>query len=85
LNYAPHVRQVHHPEIKEGGFMDAALKNRIEKRAYEIFLHRGAQPGHHFDDWVKAEKEIMAEIAKEKTAKVKMPTQNRPPIQKKKY
>jgi hypothetical protein len=51
--------------------MDAVLKNRIEKRAYEIFLHRGAQPGHHFDDWVKAEKEIMAELAKEKAAKPK--------------
>jgi hypothetical protein len=46
--------------------VDASLRNRIEKRAYEIFLHRGAQPGHHFDDWVKAEKEIMAEISKEK-------------------
>jgi hypothetical protein len=51
--------------------MDAALKNRIEKRAYEIFLHRGAQPGHHFDDWVKAEKEIMAELAKDKANKAK--------------
>jgi hypothetical protein len=48
--------------------MDASLRNKIEKRAYEIFLHRGAQPGHHFDDWVKAEKEITAEIAKEKSA-----------------
>ena len=44
--------------------MDATLRNKIEKRAYEIFLHRGAQPGHHFDDWVKAEKEIMAEMSK---------------------
>ncbi len=51
--------------------MDATLKNRIEKRAYEIFLHRGAQPGHHFDDWVKAEKDVLAEIAKEKGAKAK--------------
>ena len=58
--------------------MDAALKNRIEKRAYEIFLHRGAQPGHHFDDWVKAEKEILAEIAKEKSGKAKPPVQNKP-------
>jgi hypothetical protein len=61
--------------------MDASLKNRIEKRAYELFLHRGAQPGHHFDDWVKAEKEVMAEIAKEKAPKAKPPVQN----QKKKY
>ncbi len=59
--------------------MDSVLKNRIEKRAYEIFLHRGAQPGHHFDDWVKAEREIMAEMAKDKVNKAK------PPIQKRKY
>ncbi|HUI91595.1 MAG TPA: DUF2934 domain-containing protein [Chitinivibrionales bacterium] len=65
--------------------MDAVLKNRIEKKAYEIFLHRGAQPGHHFDDWIKAEKEVMAEIAKEKAAKGKPPVQNKPPIQKRKF
>jgi hypothetical protein len=63
--------------------MDAILKNRIEKKAYEIFLHRGAQPGHHFDDWVKAEKEVMAEIAKEKANKAKPPVQNKPTFQKK--
>lgn len=51
--------------------MDGSLKNRIEKRAYEIFLHRGALPGYHFDDWVKAEKEVMAEIAKGKTGSAK--------------
>ena len=55
--------------------MDAVLRNRIEKRAYEIFLHRGAQPGRHFDDWVKAEKEVKAELEKEKaTAKKAKPT-----------
>jgi hypothetical protein len=59
--------------------MDAILKNRIEKRAYEIFLHRGAQPGHHFDDWVKAEKEIMAEIAREKGNKPKPFIQSQKP------
>jgi len=53
--------------------MDANLRNRIEKRAYEIFLHRGAQPGHHFDDWVKAEKDVMAEVSKEKGSSQKKP------------
>jgi hypothetical protein len=67
--------------------MDAALRNRIEKKAYENFLHRGAQPGHHFDDWVKAEKEVMAEIGKEKAgaAKTAKPAvQAKAPAQKKK-
>jgi len=49
--------------------MDSVLRSRIEKKAYEIFLHRGAQPGFHFDDWVRAEKEVMAEISKEKSGK----------------
>jgi hypothetical protein len=53
--------------------VDAALRNRIEKRAYELFLHRGAQPGYHFDDWVKAEKEVMAEIEKGKAPGKKKP------------
>ena len=57
--------------IYKGGSVDGALKNKIEKRAYEIFLHRGALQGYHFDDWVKAEKEIMAEIAKEKSGNAK--------------
>jgi hypothetical protein len=57
-----------------------ALKTRIEKKAYEIFLRRGAQDGHHFDDWVKAEKEVMAEMAKEKTSNV---FKSAPPAQKK--
>jgi hypothetical protein len=51
--------------------VDSAARNRIEKRAYELFLHRGAQPGYHFDDWIKAEKEVMAEIEKEKAGKKK--------------
>jgi Protein of unknown function (DUF2934) len=53
--------------------VDATLRNKIEKRAYEIFLHRGAQPGHHFDDWVKAEKEITAEMSKDKGQAQKKP------------
>jgi hypothetical protein len=47
------------------------IKKRIEKRAYELFIARGGQHGYHFDDWIKAEKEVLAEIEKEKQQKAK--------------
>jgi len=27
-------------------------------RAYEIYMERGGQPGHHLDDWLQAEREL---------------------------
>jgi hypothetical protein len=35
------------------------LREEIEARAYEIYLARGAQPGHELEDWLQAEREIM--------------------------
>lgn len=39
---------------------DETLQNRIEQRAYEIFVSRGSVPGNPQDDWAQAEKEIKA-------------------------
>lgn len=40
-----------------------ALSNEeIGRRAYEIYLARGAQPGHDLEDWLQAEKELLEEI-----------------------
>jgi hypothetical protein len=33
----------------------------IEKRAYEIYLQRGGQDGGDVDDWLVAERELLAE------------------------
>jgi hypothetical protein len=41
--------------MKKGGPTEA----RIRERAYQIFLERGAQPGHDIDDWLQAEYELM--------------------------
>ena len=30
----------------------------IRRRAYEIYLERGGQPGSALDDWLRAEKEL---------------------------
>ncbi|HTQ52274.1 MAG TPA: DUF2934 domain-containing protein [Candidatus Acidoferrales bacterium] len=42
-----------------GAFDTASLREQIESRAHEIYLSRGAEPGHELDDWLQAEREIM--------------------------
>ena len=36
-----------------------SLQERIQKRAYELYQARGADPGHALEDWTKAESEIL--------------------------
>ncbi len=38
------------------------VQERIEHRAYDLYLKRGKIPGFHEEDWACAEKEILAEI-----------------------
>jgi hypothetical protein len=33
-------------------------EQEIRDRAYEIYLQRGAQPGHELEDWLQAEREL---------------------------
>jgi hypothetical protein len=42
-----------------------SIKEMIEKRAYELFLDRGGGHGYHIEDWLQAEKEIMAQLEKD--------------------
>jgi hypothetical protein len=37
----------------------------IAKRAYELFLERGSDPGHEVDDWLQAEAELNYRAAAE--------------------
>jgi hypothetical protein len=32
--------------------------DQIRRRAYQIYLERGARPGHELDDWLRAEREL---------------------------
>ena len=34
------------------------LRERIARRAYEIYLQRGGKNRHDLDDWLEAEREI---------------------------
>ena len=33
-------------------------REQIAQRAFELFLARGGQHGHHVEDWLRAEREI---------------------------
>jgi hypothetical protein len=35
-------------------------RKEIEVRAYEIHVSRGAIHGHHLEDWLQAERDVMA-------------------------
>ncbi len=36
------------------------VRERIAKRAYELYLERGYRPGCDVEDWVDAERELLA-------------------------
>ena len=37
-----------------------ALQNRITERAFEIYEMRGSCQGHHMQDWLRGERQILA-------------------------
>ena len=38
-----------------------ATEDDLRRRAYEIYLRRGDNPGNEVDDWLKAERELLAD------------------------
>jgi len=45
-------------ETGEASLGDSAREDKIRRRAYEIYLERGEQPGRDLEDWFKAEGEL---------------------------
>ncbi len=43
-------------ETREASVGNAARDEEIRRRAYEIYLERGEQPGRELDDWLQAER-----------------------------
>ena len=43
---------------EEGSTRNSARDEEIRRRAYEIYLERGEQPGRELDDWLQAEREL---------------------------
>lgn len=34
------------------------IAQKIQDRAYELYVSRGQEPGHELDDWLQAEREV---------------------------
>ena len=45
------------------------LNERIQKKAYSYFIERGMSHGRDFEDWLKAEKEILLQSRNKKNQK----------------
>jgi len=45
-------------EVTSAEFGNPVPEEEIRRRAYEIYLERGEQPGCDLDDWLQAEREM---------------------------
>ena len=44
--------------------LDSTREENIRRRAYEIYLDRGGEPGHDLEHWLQAERELTADQSK---------------------
>jgi len=47
---------------RNGSGQTLDLQTEIRRRAYELYLERGCAPGHEYEDWFDAEREILARL-----------------------
>ena len=56
------IRQSKQPSTEvgreEGSEVNPAREQEIRRRAYEIYLEHGEEPGHDLEDWLQAEREL---------------------------
>jgi hypothetical protein len=56
----PNSRKTSSPSAKKSRLPKAApTREQIALRAYHIFLERGGAPGNDFEDWTRAERELV--------------------------
>ena len=48
--------------------MNSACREKIEKRAYELYVERGGTHGCDLEDWLKAEQEVLSAQPQEPAA-----------------
>ena len=58
------MKQQRSRKTKERGEAIAPSREEIARRAYELFLQRGGEPGHEQEDWLQAEKNLREEKAR---------------------
>jgi len=44
--------------------LDSTRGDKIRRRAYEIYLERGSEPGCELEDWLQAERELATDRSK---------------------
>jgi hypothetical protein len=44
---------------REPRYDEPSVKERIQRRAHELYVQRGSQSGSELDDWLRAEEEIL--------------------------
>jgi Protein of unknown function (DUF2934) len=58
---APREWQKGHDVPDGDGMIDAELSDdEVARRAYEIYVSRGQEPGRHVEDWLQARRELQA-------------------------
>ena len=63
---SPEVSAVVVSAKKNGGSSEVELE--IRHRAYELYEQRGRTPGHDHEDWLVAEREVMARHNQQRSA-----------------
>ena len=56
----PQFRSVDEPKPQPGNGASVDLHAEISRRAYELYQERGCMPGFEQQDWIVAEREILA-------------------------
>jgi hypothetical protein len=54
---SPHAIPSQEAETGETSLGRSTREEKIRRRAYEIYLEHGEQPGRQLDDWLQAERE----------------------------
>ena len=55
------------PDVKKN-VVPINLEDEIRRRAYELYEQRGGQSGHEHEDWLIAEREILARYSQQQSA-----------------
>ena len=48
------------PDNRPASQAHPGIEEEIRRRAYELYEERGRKPGHHNEDWARAEAEILS-------------------------